>query len=269
MAPSSSLSRADIVCASMELIQPGYPTRHPLDSLVASCKHIMDMDALELSRTLGQGFRILLQNGLQKDLRETLESISEITVALGHYQRGGRYAPSLSDIIAARTITQHRPLSLAPPFSDIPQPDECIYNATRVSALIYSDMVLFPLPPQAGVKPKLADMLRRALDCCTIQSCWRGGSHPRLLLWTGVVGGIAASSTSQKPWYASRLHKLSTKLRIYDWELIKKILSSFLWWDYICEEPAKRLWHESDHQRKHDTGWPQHSSPTDVTKNQG
>ena len=68
----------------------------------------MDLEALELFRTLGQGFRILLQNGLQKDLREILESISEITVALDHYQRGGRYAPSLSDIIAARTITQHR-----------------------------------------------------------------------------------------------------------------------------------------------------------------
>jgi hypothetical protein len=58
-------------------------------------------------------------------------------------------------------------------------------------------------------------MLRRALDCCTVQSCWR--SHPRLLLWTGVVGGIAASSTSHRPWYANRLHKLSTQLRIYDW----------------------------------------------------
>lgn len=54
----------------MELIQPGYPIRHPPDSLVASCKHIMDMEALELSRTLAQGFRILLQIGLQKDLRE-------------------------------------------------------------------------------------------------------------------------------------------------------------------------------------------------------
>lgn len=246
------MSRADIVYASLELTQPGCPPRHTRDSLVASCKHIMDMEALELSRTLGQGFHILLPNGLQKDLRETLESISEITVALDHYQRGGRYAPSLSDIIAARTVTQHRLLSLAPPSSDIPQPDECIYNATRVAALIYSDMVLFPLPPQAGVKPKLADMLRRALDCCTIQSCW--GSHPRLLLWTVVVGGIAASSTSHRPWYASRLHKLSTKLEIYDWELIKKILSSFLWWDYICDEPAKKLWHESDHQCKHGTG---------------
>jgi hypothetical protein len=42
----------------------------------------MDMEALDLSRTLGQGFPVVLQNGLQKDLRETLESISEITVAL-------------------------------------------------------------------------------------------------------------------------------------------------------------------------------------------
>ena len=69
--------------------------------------------SVESHRTLGQGFRILLTNGLQKDLRETLESISEIMVALGHYQRGGQYAPSISDIIAARTITQHRLLSLA------------------------------------------------------------------------------------------------------------------------------------------------------------
>jgi hypothetical protein len=247
------LSRADIVYASLELTQPNYPPYHTPESLVESCKHVMDTEALELSRTLGQGFHILLPNGLQKDLCETLESISEITVALDHYQRGGRYAPSLPDIIAARTVAQYRLLSLAPPSSDLPRPDECIYNAARVAALIYSDMVLFPLPPQAGVKPKLADMLRRALDCCTMQSCW--GSHPRLLLWTVVVGGIAASSTSHRPWYASRLHKLSAKLEIYDWESIKKILSSFLWWDYVCDEPAEKLWHESANtvQKDHST----------------
>ena len=187
------------------------------DSLEASCKHIMDMGALELSRTLGQGFRILLQNGLQKDLHETLESISEITVALDHYQRGGRYAPSLSDIIAARTITQHRLLSLAPPSSGIPQPDECIYNATRVAALIYSDMVLFPLPPQTGVKQKLTDMLRPALDCCTIQYA---------------VGRIPDYCCGQVLWAALRRRPHPTGL----------------------DEPAKNLWHESDHQRKHDTG---------------
>jgi hypothetical protein len=73
------------------------------------------------------------------------------------------------------------------------------------------------------------------------------------------MGGIAASSTFYRSWYASRLHKLSTELEIYDWELVKKILSSFLWWNYVCDEPAKKLWHESD----------DHSSPTDVTKNHG
>jgi hypothetical protein len=208
----------------------------------------MDMEALRLSQTLGQGFNVLSQNDLQKDLVKILESMTEITVALDHNQRGGRYAPSLSDVVAARTATQHRLLSLAPPSSGIPESDECIYNATRVAALIYSDMVLFPLPPASAIKPKLADMLRRALDCCTLQSCW--GWHPSLMLWAIVLGGIAASSTSHRHWYASRLYTLSTELGLYSWELTKEILSSFLWWDYVCDQPAKKLWHESYQQHE-------------------
>jgi hypothetical protein len=210
----------------------------------------MDMEALRLSETLGQGFNFLSQNDLQKDLIKILESMSEITVALDHNQRGGRYTPKFSDIVAAWTATQHRLLSLPPPSSEIPELDECIYNATRVAALIYSDMVLFPLPSASAVKPTLADMLRRALDCCTLQSCW--GCHPSLMLWTVVLGGIAASSTSYRHWYASRLYMLSTELGLLSRESTKETLSSFLWWDYVCVDPAKKLWHESYQHREHD-----------------
>jgi hypothetical protein len=148
--------------------------------LLASGKYIVDIEALRLFETLGEGFNFLPQNDLQKNLVKILQSMSEITVALDHNQRGGLYAPRFSDIVAARTATQHRLLSLAPPSSEIPELDECIFNVTRIAAMIYSDMVLFPLPPASGVKPKLADMLRRALDCCTLQSCWH--CHPNLML---------------------------------------------------------------------------------------
>jgi hypothetical protein len=66
----------------------GQETNVPVKS---SCIHMVKPFpfSVESHPTLGQGFRNPLQNGLQRDLRETLESISEIKVALDHYQRGG------------------------------------------------------------------------------------------------------------------------------------------------------------------------------------
>lgn len=204
------------------------------------------MEALSLSQSLGQGFNVLLQDGLQEDLVNVLYSMSELTVALDHNQRGGQHAPRLSDIVSVRTATQHRLLSLTPPSSELPSSDECIYNVTRLATLIYSDMVLFPLPPASTIKPRLAEILRRALDCCTLQSCW--GLHPSLMLWAVVLGGIAASSIPYRYWYTRRLYSLSTELGLHCWEAAKQTLSSFLWWDYVCDPPAKKLWYESHRQ---------------------
>lgn len=126
------------------------------------------MEALRLSQTLGQGFNILLQHGSQEDLVKVLHSMSGLTVALDHNQRAGRHALQLSNIVSVRTATQHRLLLLTPPLSELPTSDEGIYNETRLATLIYSDMVLFPLPPASTLKPRVADMLGRALDCCTL-----------------------------------------------------------------------------------------------------
>ena len=73
----------------------------------------------------------------------------------------GGQVPKFRDIIAARNTVQHQLLSLPTSSSGLPRCEECIYDICRFAALIFSDMVLFALPPAAGVKPMLADKLRR------------------------------------------------------------------------------------------------------------
>ena len=211
----------------------------------------MDVEGMQHSPIIGAGFRVLTRGKRQKCLAEVLNFMCEITVALDNYQCGGR-VPKLFDIIAARNTVQHQLLSIPASPSRLPGPDECIYDTCRFAALIYSDMVLFALPPAAGVKPRLANKLRRALDCCTMQLCW--DSHSHLLLWAVVLGGIASWSTPNRLWFVSQVQALSTRLAFDCWESCKNILSTYLWWDPVCDQPAIKLWEESRAGRAYSQG---------------
>ena len=151
-------------------------------------------------------------------------------------------APPWLDIIHARNAAQHRFLSL-PAFDGLVGRDDAIYNAVRLSVLIYSEIVIFPFPDVAGVKPKLAATLRRALDCCTLYRSWEGSS--RLMLWVSTLGAIAASYTPDRAWYVAKCKMCLDMLEIEDSSRFLKTVRRFLWWDFVCEKPAMTLWDEA------------------------
>lgn len=187
-------------------------------------------------RTLGTSFSILKQSANQRCLSDVLRSMCKTTVALDHYHDRGGVA-DLRDIIAARNTIQHQLLSLPTEL------EHGIYDLCRFAALIFSDMVLFPLPPATAVKPRLAVQLRRALGPFSVES-WRN-EHLHILLWAVVMGGIASWDTRNRLWYAFRLHDLSARLGLVTWESCKYILSTCLWWEHVCSPAAIVFWNES------------------------
>ena len=59
------------------------------------------------------------------------------------------------------------------------------------------------------------------------------------------MGGIASWSTPIRLWFVAHLYTLSTNLGFDCWESSKSVLSSYLWWDYVCDQPAIELYQES------------------------
>ena len=221
---------------------PNFSWRGPVTSLVLDGKYVLDQVAIDLDSKLGSGFRYLRRSCAGQQLTDVLDAYSEITVALDHYFRGGPTAPLLVDLADVRNCTQHRLLSQLPRSSDMSDPEACLHHATRLATLIFSEMVILPLPPTQGVKPRLALSLQQCLETCRLVGCWE--SHNQILLWALTLGAIAASYTISRAWYIDQLLLETSLMQIENWFVLELTCSRFLWWKPVCTDPLRVLWDE-------------------------
>ncbi|KIV89266.1 hypothetical protein PV10_08845 [Exophiala mesophila] len=233
----------DIYFASKYVCPAVFPLRRPPINLVDSGKHIHDSLSIELDARLGNGFKFLHAIPGGNLLIPILEAFCQVTVALDHYSRGGPTAPDMVDLVEARNSAQHQLLSQMPP-PDVETSDGpgAIIQACRLATLVFSDMVIFPVPPMQGVKPRLASMLKKALEGCAASR--NGSSYAYMLLWATSLGAISASFTPDRPWYVEQLSQQVLLLGIDQWSSMEFALSKFLWWSPVCNEPGEKLWRE-------------------------
>jgi hypothetical protein len=151
-------------------------------------------------------------------------------------------APFL-DIVRARNALQHRLLSLSAFGGGLMSRQDSVYDACRLALLIYSDMVIYPIPKVQGVRPKLASKLRETLDCCTLHRCW--DINPRVMLWIATLGAIAATNTSSRAWYVGKLKVCIELLGLDHYDRYLRLVNTFLWWDYVGAKPLQTLWDET------------------------
>ena len=203
-------------------------------------RHVLDPVAIDLSTEIGAGFQHLRQSSAGEQLLDVLDSYAGITVALDHHTRGGPTAPELADLVRVRNCTQHRMLSQMQDPVDLSNPEQCVHHAIILSTLIFSDMVIFCLPPTQRVKPRLAQMLRQTLETCRLLSFWDVRSQ--VLLWCLTMGAIASNFTSNRPWYIDQLLLQTSSMHIREWYVLDAICSRFLWWKPVCSEPLGWVW---------------------------
>ncbi|EXJ79616.1 hypothetical protein A1O3_07895 [Capronia epimyces CBS 606.96] len=239
---ADTIALADLYFASKHVRRPLFPWRRPHESLVISGKHLLDPTAMDLDAKLGRGFRYFRSTSAGRQLLGTLESFCEVVTALDHHTRKGPSAPELVDIIEARNCAQHRLVSQLPAEVDMSEADCCVHHASRLATLIFSDMVIFPLPAAQGVKMRLAPMLQRTLEACDRLGCW--SLHAPVLLWALTLGAIAASFQEGRTWYVSQLELHLSLFHVKQWSTLESICSTFLWWNPVCGEPGQTLWDE-------------------------
>ncbi len=199
----------------------------------------MDHQALQLSDCLGTSFTCIEDYGL----REALSMASTVTVALDQYNRKGPDSPSIWDLARARNVTQWLLCCLKQSSSYELSTHSGLHNACRLATLIYSDIILFPIPISNTIKVRLAGDLRTALDSYKLlrnQDC----KCTDLLTWMVVMGGIAAISTIHRHWYVGLL-SLRLAAGPSTWDHFKALLSRFLWWQYVLDLPGRSLWDEA------------------------
>jgi len=172
-----------------------------------------------------------------------IKAMSRTTIALDRFHRNKSSAPAFADIIDARNGAQHMLLSLSPQPDYMSTSEVTLYTVCRISLLIYSNMVIFPLPPVSGVSARLCTALKDSLGNETSSSAWRNA--PKLIIWALILGGISDGSDVERPWFINKYVQLSSSLAINTWEQLKQCLNSFLWLGFVLDQAAISFWAES------------------------
>ncbi|OAG40682.1 hypothetical protein AYO21_05178 [Fonsecaea monophora] len=247
-----TLLLADIYFSSILGTRPGQVWPTPVTNLVDAGLHSLDARAEHLVSQLGTGFGPFK---LDDDLRVVLQLMCDLVVALDHHVRKGSHPPEWSDIILQRNAVQNKLLWLKPSTHEEFVKAGTLNNITRLAANIFSDMVLFPLSPATGIKPRLAGELRRCLRTLPILDIEEYGPPSEFFLWVLTLGGIAASFTRHRGWYIEKLAEYYGEVLVLcksgsgsesgsDDSILKR-MRPFLWWADVCDRPARLLWAQS------------------------
>lgn len=166
-----------------------------------------------------------------------------ITLAIKHYIQGHPSGLTLGQIARTRTAIQHRLLLLPSAEGlDIGSPSKPnIYECCRITALIFSVAVIFPIPNTYDVLQTLIRQLKAAIKASGIDG--KRAECSEVFLWILVIGGIAALDKPERPWFVSQLARIVERLKI-DWRGAEEILDSFLWLEFACNTSGHQLWDE-------------------------
>jgi hypothetical protein len=187
---------------------------------------------------------MLVPLGINNDAANVFQSMVDLTLVIDSHCRGINPITDFKVFIEKRNAIQHSLMSL--PTGDELEDGEissvCLYESIRHTAIIYSVAVTFPLPPVSGIFRKLAGSLKDILEKSKLDPCWL--LCPKTLLWMLILGGIAASETTDRAWYVQNLAALSIALNLTEWKDVAEEAENYLWLESACDAGGSSLWNE-------------------------
>ena len=204
----------------------------------------LDARSRSLVNILASGFTNL---PISVHLRPAIGLIKLVTILLDQYCRT-KY-PALQRLIPIRNAAQHKLLSLHQ------YPLDPITDLCQAALLVYSDMIIFPLPSLTGLRNRLAarldESLTRALSQPHLSSSDLNFTSTSLLplyLWAAAFGAMAAEQNVRlRAEFCVRVVDLATRLGVLDFKEFKMSLEMFMWWNDVCGPSARSLWVELCH----------------------
>lgn len=132
--------------------------------------------------------------------------------------------------------------------ADLQIDSAALTEAIRLSASIYSDMVLFQHPWMLGIKRRLAKRLYQVWQSGELYELFLSQpSYHELYIWVLWFGCFGSLGSRWQQWFELELLRVleacyGARLRRLTFEDVRESLKGFLWWDTVCEEPGRALW---------------------------
>ena len=195
---------------------------------------------------LGRGFRILpelLGPELVEQLLLALKWIIQYTFAVDDHVKNRPEAQKLGRISDQRNFVQHNLMLLTPLPPEV-RDEHPLIRLARLGTVVYSLLVVFPLPAIAAPFQQLAQDIKTQLLEPSIQVCWTEASD--LILWVIAMGAVAGIGTPDRQWYRTILDELTRQLGIESWPSMRERLGMFLWYEYTNDSDGLKLWTEME-----------------------
>lgn len=120
-----------------------------------------------------------------------------------------------------------------------------LYESCRLALVIMGVGVVFPLPPQSAPLLDLARMLQAELQSTRDFAKVYSSVSTKLVYWCLILGGIAATGSSERRWYVEEIRRLAGPYGLPEWDRIKRDLKTILWLDRACDFGGRLLWEEA------------------------
>lgn len=133
-----------------------------------------------------------------------------------------KHGEAMSHLMYSRNAAQHSLLCLES-WECLNEKDQAcahktVYDACRLTALIYSNAVLFAVPHHSGWHTVLAGKLRATLESGEHMNPWPASMHATLL-WCLMIGGIAAFQSPNREYFERSLCALWRKMGRPPWKI--------------------------------------------------
>ncbi|GAB1739656.1 hypothetical protein NU219Hw_g4602t1 [Hortaea werneckii] len=231
----------DLIMASAACVRPVFPYSARVDEA-----RVLDLLATHFGMETFPSFASGLQvrHELPFAALEVYDRICLLDVLLPFCRSLRRGDAEYDILLMARSGFYHRLLSL-PSWDELPESEKCvksrtIYELCRVTVLLYSSAVIYPMPPQSGWHLKRLECMRAVMTNYTERETPL--SDDSLLVWCLCVGGVAAFRTSQRYFLQTFLKGTLQRLSLTGWSAVRKINRRFLWSDDACARGAAVLW---------------------------
>lgn len=202
------------------------------------------------AENLENSFGQLGDVGLNLELVEVFQAMKIYTSMLEAYIDGCLVDPDLIQFCDQRNLIQHQLLSLpsADNLSGISLQKKQVYEVCRISGIIYSIGVIFPLPGLTTPLTSLSRTLKHHLQYCDLNLYLSLTDLIDIFLWAITIGGVAATGTHERQWFVKSLKRVAAAAQLDQWSDLKRSLKRILWLDNACDNAGQQVWNEAEQQ---------------------
>ncbi|KAK5681885.1 hypothetical protein LTS10_006419 [Elasticomyces elasticus] len=240
-----AISCGDLIAASIANERPGLPLFWKDAPSVDEAAKMLHMSPP--TSCVGYGFATLVPGGLPSMAVSVLSEVCAVDGLLTIAKLRRLKSRQDKMLVDCRNAAQYRLLSL-PSWDELEEDDRTersriTYELCILTAVLYSNAVIFPLPLNTGWHRRLITRIRDTIEHSTLSS---SSSDSSLLIWSLFVGGIAAYRSHDRAWFEMNLQVALARSRIYRWNDAEMLLTAFMWSRDACRMGAAVLWDALD-----------------------